>query len=117
MKKLFIFLTVILFVLLCSISSFANVGDPTSYASISGKVTAKKTGEPLVKAFVMADKFDGRKSVVRTDASGDYLLDKLSAGKYELSAFAFGYFLEVYPENPLIEILFEFGLVTIRNAG
>ena len=99
MKKLLIFSTVTLFVLLCLISSFANAGDPACYASISGKVTAKKTGEPLVKAFVIADKLDGRKSVVRTDASGDYLLDKLPAGSYELSAFAFGYFLEVYPET------------------
>jgi hypothetical protein len=99
MKKPFIFLTVILFVFLTSISSFASLGDPLCYASISGKVMDKKTGEPLVKAFVMADKLDGRKLVTRTDFSGVYLLDKLSAGRYELSAFAFGYFLEIYPET------------------
>ena len=103
MKKLFIFLTVILFVFLTLISSFAKASDPLCYASISGKVTDKKTGEPLVKAFVMADKLDGRKLVARTDSSGNYLLDKLSAGRYELSAFAFGYFLEVYPETLEVE--------------
>ena len=103
MKKLFIFLTVILFALLTSISSFASAGDPLCYASISGKVLDQKTGEPLVKAFVIADKLDGRKLVVRTNASGVYLIDKLSAGRYELSAFAFGYFLEVYPETLEVE--------------
>jgi hypothetical protein len=66
-------------------------------------VTDQKTGEPLVKAFVMADKLDGRKLVARTDSSGVYLLDKLSEGRYELSAFAFGYFLEVYPETLEVE--------------
>jgi len=99
MKKLFIFLTVVIFILSASISLFARVDNPSTYASISGKVMDKKTGEPLVKAFVMADKLDGRKLVARTDSSGVYLLDKLSAGRYELSAFAFGYFLEVYPET------------------
>jgi hypothetical protein len=99
MKKLFIFLTVILFFFLTSISSFASSSDPLCYASISGKVTDKKTGEPLAKAFVIADKLDGQKSIARTDSSGSYLLDKLSAGKYELSAFAFGYFLQIYPET------------------
>lgn len=103
MRKLFIFLTAILFVFLTSISLFAKVDDPLCYASISGKVTDKKTGEPLVKAFVMANKLDGRKLVARTDSSGVYLLDKLSAGRYELSAFAFGYFLEVYPETLEVE--------------
>ena len=103
MKKLFIFLTVILFFFLTSISSFAKAGDPLCYASISGKVTDQKTGEPLAKAFVMANKLDGRKLVARTDSSGVYLLDKLSAGRYELSAFAFGYFLEVYPETLEVE--------------
>ncbi|MDP3025288.1 MAG: carboxypeptidase regulatory-like domain-containing protein [candidate division Zixibacteria bacterium] len=99
MKKLFIFLTALIFILSASISLFARVDNPSTYASISGKVTDQKTGEPLVKAFVMANKLDGRKLVARTDSSGVYLLDKLSAGRYELSAFAFGYFLKVYPET------------------
>jgi len=102
MKKLFIFLTVVIFIFSASISLFARVDNPStyaSYASISGKVTDQKSGEPLVKAFVMADKLGGRKLVARTDSSGVYLLDKLSAGRYELSAFAFGYFLKVYPET------------------
>jgi hypothetical protein len=103
MRKLFIFLSVILFVFLTSISSFAKAGDPLCYASISGKVMDKKTGEPLAKAFVIASKLDGRKLVARTDSSGVYLLDKLSAGRYELFAFAFGYFLEVYPETLEVE--------------
>lgn len=103
MRKLVIFLTVILFVFLTSISSFAKASDPLCYASISGKVMDKKTGEPLAKAFVMANKLDGRKLVARTDSSGAYLFDKLSAGGYELSAFAFGYFLEVYPETLEVE--------------
>ncbi len=99
MKKLFIFLTAVIFVFSGSISLFAGVDNPSIYASISGKVTDLKSGEPLVKAFVMADKLDGRKLVARTDSSGFYLFDKLSQGRYEISAFAFGHFLEVYPET------------------
>ncbi len=99
MKKLFIFLTALIFILSASISLFARVDNPSTYASISGKVTDQKTGEPLVKAFVMANKLDGRKLVTRTDSSGLYLLDRLCAGRYELSAFAFGHFLKVYPET------------------
>jgi len=95
MKRVFIFLTVILFISLDGIISFAQSGD----AMISGRVTDMRTGEPLVKAFVMADMLEGRNLVTRADSSGFYQLDKLSSGMYELSAFAFGYYLQVYPET------------------
>jgi len=113
MKKVFIFLTVILFISLDGILSFAQLGE----AIISGRVTDKRTGEPLVKAFVMADMLDGRNLVTRTDTSGFYQLDKLSSGMYELSAFAFGYYLKVYPETLEVNtgdiiIDIDFGLYT-----
>lgn len=95
MKRVFIFLTVILFIALDGIISFAQSGD----ATISGRVIDMRTGDPLVKAFVMADMLEGRNLVTRTDSSGFYQLDKLSSGRYDLSAFAFGYYLEVYPET------------------
>jgi hypothetical protein len=95
MKKVFIFLTVILLIFLQGIFTLAQTGD----AFISGRMTDEKTGEPLVKAFLMADNLEGRNLVARTDSSGFYQLDKLSEGRYELSAFAFGYYLKIYPET------------------
>lgn len=103
MKKLFIFLTAAIFVFSSSNSLFAGVDNPSTFASISGKVTDQKSGEPLAKAFVTADMLDGRKLSARTDSSGLYLFDKLSAGRYEVSAFAFGHFLQVYPETLSVE--------------
>lgn len=100
MKKMFIFLTLILSMSLPAIFSFAQSGD----VMISGRVTDQRTGEPLVKAFVMADMLNGRNLVTRTDSSGYYQLDKLSAGMYELSAFAFGYYLKVYPETLAVDM-------------
>ncbi|MFH0931169.1 MAG: carboxypeptidase-like regulatory domain-containing protein, partial [Candidatus Zixiibacteriota bacterium] len=95
MKKVFIFLTVALFIFSEEVLTFAQSED----AFISGRVTDKITGEPLAKAFVVVDNLDGRNLVTRTDTSGFYQLEKLSGGRYELSAFAFGHYLQVYPET------------------
>ena len=95
MRKVLTISTMVSLILLMVTGSFAQSGD----AVVSGRVTDMRTGEPLVKAFVMADMLDGRYLVARTDSSGFYQMDKLSTGMYEFSAFAFGYYLEVYPET------------------
>lgn len=66
--------------------------------AIAGKVTDRRTGEPIKGAVVVAS--DGRgKLKARTDRKGNYLLRGLKPGKYAVTARASGYLKETYPRR------------------
>ncbi len=64
----------------------ATAGETGDTATISGRVVAADTGEPLKRARVTARGSDARGQVMSTtDAAGDYALVGLRAGRYTIS--------------------------------
>jgi hypothetical protein len=63
----------------------AFTGGPSG--DITGQVTSTATGDPVAGATVT----DAQGYTTRTDASGDYALDGVLAGRYDLTASAYGY--------------------------
>ncbi len=69
-------------------------GEP---GSISGTVRDANTGEPIPGAYVWAYGEFGH-GVARTDSLGQYTIFDLSAGDYFVTAWAWGYWPQEYPE-------------------
>ncbi len=77
---------------------------PIIYGSISGTVYDNETGEPIEHARIKARLIDGwyRRSA-RSDSEGNYVLENLRPGDYNLITHAWGYFPEVYPDTISVE--------------
>jgi len=72
---------------------------PVVYGSISGAVYDEDTDETIANARVRARMVDGwYGGYARSDDDGNYTLEMLRPGDYSLTAYAHGYFSEVYPE-------------------
>lgn len=72
---------------------------PIVYGSISGTVYDDATGEPIEHARIKARLIDGWYGrSARSDSEGNYVLENLRPGDYNLTAHAWGYFPEVYPD-------------------
>jgi hypothetical protein len=77
---------------------------PIVYGSISGTVYDDATGEPIVHARIKARLIDGwYRRYARSDSEGNYILENLRPGDYRLTAHAWGYFPEVYPDTISVE--------------
>jgi len=74
-------------------------------ASLAGSVNNQKSGEPLANAVVLAERIGGFPWSQRalTDATGNYILEKLIPGLYVLRAEARGYLPEFYNERDHFE--------------
>ena len=66
--------------------------------SISGTVTDQVTGEPVRWAHIMAYGQFGH-GQARTDSLGNYTIPMLYPGSYFLTAWAFGYYPQEYPDT------------------
>jgi len=64
--------------------------------AIAGRITDRRTGEPIKDAVIVAAK--GRAQMkTRSDGRGNYLLRELKPGDYTVTAGARGYVKETYP--------------------
>jgi protocatechuate 3,4-dioxygenase beta subunit len=74
------------------------------YGSISGTVTDEVTGLPIMGAHVRAigDTCHGGGCGDMTDSAGFYMIQHLPPGAYLVTASAFGYESEVYPESVIV---------------
>jgi len=66
--------------------------------AIAGRVTDRRTGEPVSGAVVVATDGNGRLKV-RADGRGNYILKGLKPGNYEVIAVARGYLKETFPRR------------------
>jgi uncharacterized surface anchored protein len=72
--------------------------DRPELGAIAGKVTDRRTGEPVGGAVVVATDGNGRLKV-RADGRGNYILKGLKPGNYEVIAVARGYLKEAFPRR------------------
>jgi hypothetical protein len=73
---------------------------PIVYGSISGTVYDDATGEIIEHARIKARMIDGwYRGYARSDSEGNYVMENLVPGDYSLTAHAWGYFPEVYPDT------------------
>jgi hypothetical protein len=75
------------------------------YGSISGRVTDQQTGLPIMGAHVraMGDTCpEGGCGDAMTDSSGFYMIAHLHPGVYLVSASAYGYEDEIYPDSVIV---------------
>jgi protocatechuate 3,4-dioxygenase beta subunit len=76
-------------------------GQPNSAASISGTVTSSATGEPIPKVRIILSPDQGNKQSYGaiTDAGGNFSIDNIAPGRYDLSAEHRGYVSQRYHQE------------------
>ncbi len=76
-------------------------GQQNSTASISGTVTSAATGEPIRKARIILSPDEGNKQAYAavTDAGGNFSIDAIAPGRYDLSAEHRGYVSQRYHQE------------------
>jgi len=97
--KLFVLLLSLTFLLVIPGLALAQ------YGSISGIVADAQTGLPIIGAHVMArgdSCHGGGYGGDMTDSTGYYIIQHLPHGAYVVSASAYGYVNEVYPESVIV---------------
>jgi len=72
--------------------------DRPELGAIAGKITDRRTGEPVKGAVIDATGGNGRQKA-RSDGRGNYILKGLRPGYYEVIAVARGYLKEAFPRR------------------
>jgi large repetitive protein len=76
--------------------NFRLAGERQQLGAIAGRITDRRTGEPISGAVIVASR--GRAQMkARSDGRGNYLLRGLRPGDYTVTAGARGYARETYP--------------------
>jgi len=73
---------------------------PSERGSISGLVTDSLTGQPIANAMVKA--CGPSCGQARTNENGEYLIENLIPGEYQVTATAYNYFPKRYPERVVV---------------